>query len=244
MQLGRAKKRSPVYENCAITVRLLSLRIFEPARLLAEKGKLRRGTGATALARRNGVHRSWIDLREAAIYRQQGFLDESYELLVTAHEDLPHEFWPCIRARPPRSNLAISLPRRPLPPLPPPPAANEAVLVAKLQAQFHKARWALDAAIEFIDSAIAIDDADPALFYEGARLKMITLDLQGSRDDLVAYADIHAATIGQERRSANPSQSHVGQLYEEYTIDMELRANLVQLRKLSSERQVWSKSPD
>ena len=137
-----------------------------PAQLLAEKGDFDGGRALLAAARKNCAFNSMVDVREAAILRQQGLMDESYELLSAAHARSPHEFWPWHSRTLAAIDMGYFDVAETLLATPPSTAVQEQGRVVKLRAQFDKARWALEAAINGFCAAINLDADDAMAFYE------------------------------------------------------------------------------
>ena len=153
-----------------------------------------------------------VDVREAAILRLQGLMDESYELLSAANARYPQEFWPWHSRTLAAIDMGYFDVAETLLATPPSTAVQEQGRVVKLRAQFDKARWALEAAINGFCAAINLDANDAMAVYERAKLKLITFDNTGAWLDLVAYAALRSTST----RKMNPMHSLVGQLYEEY----------------------------
>jgi hypothetical protein len=55
---------------------------------------------------------------------------------------------------------------------------------------------------------------------------------------LLAHAKLRNVEAAHKGRSANASQSHIGQLYEEFALDWRLAHELAALRELSASEQI------
>ena len=232
-------------EDEAALVPLAQLRAERPksvwaylvtAQILTKAGDFAGALRITAAAREACLPNPQLDAEEASILRQQGLLDKSYQKIAAANESFPLEFLPWSR----RISAAIDLgdfeAAEAFLAVPPPSAAtSERGNAAKLRAEFDKARWALEAAIEDLDAAIDIDVNDAAAAEERAKLRLITFDLPGAWLDLKAQAEAQSAGA---KRKKNPLHSLTGQLYEEFVMDRALAADLAVLRGLAPRDQM------
>ena len=208
------------------------------AQLLADQGAFASALETLATAREKCAINSQLELREAAIFRQQGLLDSAFERLSCAYERFPQELWPWFY----RVSAAIDLGLYDIAEMmlaaPPPVTEREIARVENMRAQLAKARWNLEAAIDNFGLAVSLDPEDLQAVYERAKLKLITFDLGGARQDLLSHAKLSVAAASREGRAANPSQTHVGQLYDEFVVDRDLASQFDALRRLAPQEQV------
>ncbi|PPQ31392.1 hypothetical protein CCR94_08765 [Rhodoblastus sphagnicola] len=206
------------------------------AQVLAKRGDFDGALQMLRAARESCGLNPHIDSREADILHQQGLLDESYELLIAARSRFPLEFWSWRSLTAAAIDLGhFDAAEASLAAPPPSATIAERGHVAKLRAQFDKARWALEAAIADLDAAMDIDANDTEAAYERAKLKLITFDLGGAWTDLKANAETQS--VGAKRKK-NPLHSLVGQFYEEFVMDRALAGDLMALRDLSSQERI------
>jgi tetratricopeptide (TPR) repeat protein len=198
------------------------------AQLLVERGDGEAALALLAEARKYCAKSSQIDLREAAILRGQGFLDAAFELLSSTHSRYPHELWPWFS----RASLAIDLGyfdiAETMLTAPPPVAGQDKARIVAIRAQLDKARWDLDAAMESFGEAISLEARPSQATYERAKLRLITFDLAGARADLLDHAKLRS--VARRGQSTNASQTHIGQLYEEFALECKLSLELATLR--------------
>ncbi|MDR3571119.1 MAG: tetratricopeptide repeat protein [Candidatus Pacebacteria bacterium] len=208
------------------------------AQLLADQGAFASALETLATAREKCAINSQLELREAAIFRQQGLLDSAFERLSCAYERFPQELWPWFF----RLSAAIDLGLYDIAEImlatPPLVTEREIARVENMRAQLAKARWNLEAAIDNFGLAVSLDPEDLQAVYERAKLKLITFDLAGARQDLLSHAKRSVAAASREGRAANPSQTHVGQLYDEFVVDRDLASQFDALRRLAPHEQV------
>jgi tetratricopeptide (TPR) repeat protein len=210
------------------------------AQILSDRGEAAAGLDMLDEAARLCPATAQIDLRRAGILRQLGRLDEAYTVLSAVQARFGRELTPWCHL----VSAAIDLGRfgeaAALLAAPPPGARHTSARTAMLRAQLDKARWNLDAAITAFGEAIALDPLDSQAPYERAKLRVVTFDLDGARADLVAHSAQRRVAARLDGRSANPSQTHVGQLYDEFSLERGLAGDLVEARGLPADRQIAS----
>ena len=208
------------------------------AQLLADQGDFAFALETLATAREKCATNSHLWLREAAIFRQQGLLDCAFERLSCAYEHFPQELWPWFFRVSAAIDLGLYDIAERMLAAPPPVTEREIARVANVRAQLAKARWNLEAAIDNFGLAASVDPEDSQAVYERAKLKLITFDLGGTRQDLLSHAKLSVAAASREGRAANPSQTHVGQLYDEFAVDRDLASQLDAVRRLAPQEQI------
>ncbi len=155
-------------------------------------------------------------LCRADIMRRVGMLDEAYAVAAALHARFDQALTPWCHF----VSLSIELGQfdtaGDLLAAAPHAAGSDAARIMKLQSQLAAARWDLPAAITALDRAISAGGLDTQTVYERAKLKLITFDLEGAREGLTAHTRLGCG------RHRNRSQTHVGQIYDEFVLDAEV----------------------
>jgi tetratricopeptide (TPR) repeat protein len=110
--------------------------------------------------------------------------------------------------------------------------AEEQARLHHLRGQAAEAAWNLDAAAEHYGAALALAPDDAWVHMDLARAHMLRLDAVAARAHLLASARLQAGTARLEGRSPNVSQTHYGQILDEYDLEPEGLAALAALRAL------------
>ena len=95
----------------------------------------------------------------------------------------------------------------------------------------------MDEAIGCYERALAAHPADRWARGDAARVRLLAVDVEGARADLRALVALDAQAAVQVR-SRNASQTHLGQILDEFLLDQEVLAELVALRGLEAERRL------
>ncbi len=211
---------------------------FGAAQILCERGQAEAALALLNEAARTCPVNAQIDMRRAGILRQIGLLDEAYTVLSATQARFALELTPWCHL----VSAAIDLGRfgvaDALLEAPPPAAGRAAARIEMLRAQLFKARWCLEPAMAAFGDAIALDSVDTQAVYERAKLRLITFDLDGARADLLAHSEKRRLASRRDGRSANPSQTHVGQLYDEFALESGLAPALRAAQALVAGEQI------
>jgi tetratricopeptide (TPR) repeat protein len=115
-----------------------------------------------------------------------------------------------------------------------PPAQNtpDLAVVQQLHGQLAEARWDFDEAIRHYEEAVRLNPNDGASHVSLARVRLLTLDLAECRQHLAAQARLDASRKLLQGRSSNLSQSHLGQLLDEFALDGDGLARIAAVRGL------------
>ncbi len=108
-------------------------------------------------------------------------------------------------------------------------AADQARL-AQCRGQAAEAAWQLDAAAGHYAQALATTPDDPWVHMDMARAQMLRLDPVAARAHLRIMAQLQAGTARLAGRSPNVSQTHYGQILDEYELEPDGLAALLALR--------------
>jgi tetratricopeptide (TPR) repeat protein len=93
-----------------------------------------------------------------------------------------------------------------------------------------EARWQLEEAAGYFREALDINRNDAGAHSELSRLCLKVLDLDGCRLHLRRHKEILASENLLQGNSINVSQTHVGQLLDEFCLDRELLAKVIEAR--------------
>ena len=93
-------------------------------------------------------------------------------------------------------------------------------------------RWHLDEAIAFQTAALRLNPEHRGALQDLARLSLLSLDIDKMRDCLRDQRRLNDMTVRLQGRSSNISQTHLGQLADEFRIDRQALVTLQWLRKL------------
>jgi mannosyltransferase OCH1-like enzyme len=107
-----------------------------------------------------------------------------------------------------------------------------------LRGQIAEARWDLKLAAASYREAASLAPGDGAPHFELARVSLKLLDLKACRFHLGRLIDISASSLRLRGQSLNASQTHVGQILDEFTLDADLLDALRRVRLLPPERQI------
>jgi mannosyltransferase OCH1-like enzyme/Tfp pilus assembly protein PilF len=121
---------------------------------------------------------------------------------------------------------------------PPADAPSERAAAARLRAQLAEVQWQFAEAAEHLRQAIAEDDSDPTRRMELARVCVNLLRLDEAADHLRASRRLAASTLKHRGQSHNISQTAVGQLRDEFRLDLETLARVTDVAKLPPAQQL------
>lgn len=171
--------------------------------------------------------------RRCAVLRRCGRLDEAVEAVgdllqrFPGHSGALHEAFAVAMAAGDLAAAAAVLPQfRPA-------SASERALVESLYGALAEARWDHAAMAAHYEAALAHRPGVGHYHFALATRHLLDFNLSRAREHLVALAAIEAPRRWQEGLSSNVSQSHLGQLLDEYQLDGALAQQL----------QVWSRQP-
>lgn len=119
-----------------------------------------------------------------------------------------------------------------------PSTAHEASRVHLFRGQIAEARWELATAAAQYVEAIALEPNDGVAHADLARTSLKRLDLEACRLHLVRMTEIAASSNLLRGQSLNVSQTHVGQLLDDFAVDHALLETLRVIRVLPPEQQI------
>ncbi|WP_207191854.1 tetratricopeptide repeat protein, partial [Paracraurococcus ruber] len=109
----------------------------------------------------------------------------------------------------------------------------ERARLAQFRGQAAEESWDLAAALARYRDALALQPEDGWTLSDLVRARLLTLDLAGARAALRDLVRRTAAEARLQGRSANPSQTHFGQILDEFALDAPLLAELQALLALA-----------
>ena len=195
--------------------------LLKASQTLADLGRF--GDAMAALRSREAEHGLSPEVAEkqAHLLRKMGGWEEARAVLSRASAAAPRSFavW-AQRAQLERQSgnldaLAEMLRE------PPAQTTRDLAVVQQLHGQLAEARWDFDEAIRHYEHAVRLDPNGGASHVFLARLRLLTLDVAECRKHLAAFARQDASRKLLQGRSSNPSQSHLGQLLDEFALDAE-----------------------
>jgi len=110
------------------------------------------------------------------------------------------------------------------------PATAAPARLAQFRGHAAEAAWQLDAAAAHYAAALALAPDDAWIHTDMTRVQMLRLDLAAARAHLRELARLTAGIARLQRRSPNVSQTHYGQILDEYELEPEGFASLAALR--------------
>ncbi len=166
------------------------------------------------LLRRAGDNRRALGLAREATEAHPHFLElwvERFQLELLLGED--HALQACLDAMPAASVVDLAFRQR--------FAGNSA-----------ERAWRLDDAISAYEAAAAMQPRDAGIQHDLVRAKLLVLDASGARRHLRRFCDLTAHVTRLQRKSLNLSQTHYGQIIDDYCLDAELLQRLQQAQAL------------
>jgi tetratricopeptide (TPR) repeat protein len=108
--------------------------------------------------------------------------------------------------------------------------SHEQARVVLAKGQFAEARWQLERAVKFYRQALGLNPNDDFAHFLLSRASLLTLDVDEARTHLGQWVALNRKSRILQGQSLNLSQSHLGQLLDEFAHD---RALLDELREIA-----------
>lgn len=171
-----------------------------------------------------------IFARRLNVLRETGRYDEALPLARAATDLHPKSFWLWLERC--RSELLLGTDAEIAACLAQMPAGIDAerAMVLRLAGRAHAEEWNLGEAAAAYEAAAALQPDDADIQYDLTRVRVQLLDLPGARRHLKTYHRL--ALAARPKMSPNVSQTHYGQIVEDYAVDGKLLAALAALQKL------------
>jgi tetratricopeptide (TPR) repeat protein len=165
--------------------------------------------------------------KRVEILRQMGRYDEA---LAAARAAAPKNFWLCVEhcltalaageVAEAQACLAAMQAATPA----------ERALRARLTGNAAERCWDVAGAIAHYETAAALNPRDAGTRFDLVRARMLQQDLKGAAADLQAYVTLEAPATKLRGKIPSPSQTHFGQMLDEYRMDASLAAALAALQ--------------
>jgi tetratricopeptide (TPR) repeat protein len=97
--------------------------------------------------------------------------------------------------------------------------AHHKAALRRHQGQFAESQWRYSEALADYEAAAEANPNDAALQQDMVRLKTLLLDLQGAGQHLRKFCELTAYATRLRKKSLNVSQTHFGQILDEYRLD-------------------------
>jgi tetratricopeptide (TPR) repeat protein len=121
---------------------------------------------------------------------------------------------------------------------PPATTISERARVHLFLGQVAEAKWELELALKHYEEAIALTPDDNWYDFEAARVCLKLLNIKGARDYLIKSMKLSQSTYILRGLSLNVSQTHLGQILDEFALDQNQLDRLKEIRKLAPELQI------
>jgi mannosyltransferase OCH1-like enzyme len=119
-----------------------------------------------------------------------------------------------------------------------PATLEETSRIHLFRGQIAEGRWLLEDAAAHYRRARAANPNDPWIEAELARVSLKLLDLDACRQHLLRQVQLSASSNLMKGQSLNISQTHIGQLIDEFCLDRSLLHSLQNIRRLPVEEQI------
>jgi tetratricopeptide (TPR) repeat protein len=114
-------------------------------------------------------------------------------------------------------------------------SAQERASVTRFRGNFAESCWRIDEAIGLYETAAEVLHQDAGLQHELVRAKLLRLDVAGAQAHLRRAVALSAHQTRLLQKSLNVSQTHFGQVIDDYRMDEGLLNALISLQKLEPE---------
>jgi tetratricopeptide (TPR) repeat protein len=175
-----------------------------------------------------------IYLKRLDLLRQSGRCLESLRLAREATAQFPYHFWLHVERF--HSEILLGSAAEIVACLDAVPAgtANEKATLERLRGNFAEAFWHIEDAITHYETAASFNPQDPWCLYDLVRVKILTLDLASARRHLLRFSDLTAHVSRLRRRPLNISQTHYGELLNDYAVNQDLLSQFRLLQHLAA----------
>ncbi len=115
---------------------------------------------------------------------------------------------------------------------------TDRVRLAQFRGQAAEEGWDIAGALGAYEQALVLRPEDAWALSDLVRARILALDLPGARRDLARLARLTAGEARLQGRSSNLSQTHFGQILDEFALDGAALARLTALRELGPEARI------
>ena len=174
---------------------------------------------------------SFLCARRASLLRHSGRYYEALQLAQEATSKFPHDFglWTELFFAElmvgEESGIEICLQNMPA------DTITKRANVEHFKGILAENRWRIEEAIRFYEKAEIMNRQDPSIQHDLVRAKLLIMDFSGARVHLQRANEIMRPYLKMRGEPLNVSQSHLGQVWDDYYLDQEVAKTLVQLQK-------------
>ncbi len=201
------------------------------AQLLASEGDLESACALIAEGRNVCTPAPVFAAREGGLLQEAGYLDRARAVFDEASATFPRDVWLWTS----RVNLAIAMGDFKLAEQalidPPASTPSDRARVLIVRARLAEAHWHIEDALRYLEEASSGDPANASAAQELVKLSLFNFDLAGAKRHLQTYAHLQSATANAAGRSPNFTQSQLGQIFDEFSIDARLVATVAALAR-------------
>jgi tetratricopeptide (TPR) repeat protein len=179
------------------------------------------------------IHLKWL-----SILRQSGDYLEAARLGRSMVQQHPRHFW--LRVELFQSENLVGSDADVVACLADAPAGSvrEKAVLERLRGNFAESRWRTQEAIRHYEAAAALNPEDEWNWYDLVRATLLILDVDGARRHMKKFCQLTANVTKMRGRPLNVSQTHYGELINDYSIDAHLLQNLVVLQAMPPRERV------
>ena len=115
-----------------------------------------------------------------------------------------------------------------------PATQQQRATVARLCGCVAESRWQLDEAVGHYERALALNPQEAGTQHDLVRLQVLKVNMKAARKHLRRFCDLTAHVTRLQGKSLNLSQTHFGQIIDEYSLDAALLKSLAAAQLLPS----------
>jgi len=116
--------------------------------------------------------------------------------------------------------------------------ATEKAAVERFAGRFAESRWQLSQAAEHYEAAASIQPNNARAYSDLIRVKILTLAIDEAKQHLRTFCDLKAHETKLRQQSSNISQTHFGQIIDDYSLDHNLLDTVTGLQSLPLDRRI------
>jgi tetratricopeptide (TPR) repeat protein len=192
------------------------------AQALADLGRTTNGLNTLDIAEEQCGRRPEFFGRRAELLRRSGQVYQARTVLKEAVDAYPNIFW--LLGKKIEMDIACGSIKEAYRSLESarPSSRRERALWHFHNGQLAESEWLLDDAVRHYQSAINLDSEEAWWQHELARVLLLSLKPKIARTHLEEFARLGAAVSALQGRSIQPSQSHLGQVLDEFLLEINL----------------------
>lgn len=175
-----------------------------------------------------------VYLKQLDLLRQSGHCFESLRLAREMTAQFPYHFWLHVERFHSEILLGSAAEIEACLAGVPAGTVNEKATLERLRGNFAEAFWHIEDAATHYEAAASLNPQDPWCLFDLVRVKILTLDLSSARRDLLRFCDLTAHVSRLRRRPLNISQTHYGELLNDYAVNQDMLSQLTLLKQLGA----------